>query len=168
MELAARKNSRNPALFQLAAGGFRDMTRIASSPFPIWKDILTNNRDPVRSILREYELLIKQLKRELSEKSLSAVGRKFLRAKAFRDAIPRNSKGFLHSLHDLFVSVEDKPGMLAKMTSALFNAGINISDIELLKVREGQGGTFRLSFESAEAAASAAKTLRAKGIRVAK
>lgn len=168
MEFAARKNSRNPALFQLAAGGFRDMTRIASSPSPIWKDILANNRGPVRSVLREYELVLKQIEKGLSKKSLSTVGRKFLRAKAFRDAIPRNTKGFLHSLHDVFVSVEDKPGMLAKMTSALFRAGVNISDIELLKVREGEAGTFRLSFESAEAAALAEKALRAKGIRAAK
>jgi len=167
MDFAARNNVRNPALFQLAAGGFRDMTRIASSPFPIWKDILSQNKVQVRSILREYEMALKQLEKDLSKKSLAAVGRKFLRAKSFRDSIPRNSKGFLHSLHDVVVSVDDKPGVLAKMTSALFAAGINISDIELMKVREGQGGTFRLSFETGEAAISAAKALRAKGIRVA-
>jgi prephenate dehydrogenase len=168
MEFAARKNDHNPALFQLAAGGFRDMTRIASSPYPIWNDILANNKVRVRSVLREYGLVLKQLEKELSKKSLAAVGRRFLRAKTFRDSIPRNSKGFLHSLHDVFVSVDDKPGVLAKMTSALFSAGINISDIELLKVREGQGGTFRLSFESEEAAKAAAKVLRATGVRVAK
>jgi prephenate dehydrogenase len=58
--------------------------------------------------------------------------------------------------------------MLATMTATLFRSGININDIELLKVREGQGGTFRLSFESAESARLAAKSLRAKGFRVAK
>jgi prephenate dehydrogenase len=168
VDFAARNNVRNPALFQLAAGGFRDMTRIASSPFPIWKDILAQNKDQVRSVLRKYELALKELEKDLSKKSLSAVERKFLRAKNFRDSIPRNSKGYLHSLHDVFVSVDDRPGVLAKMTSALSLADINISDIELMKVREGQGGTFRLSFESEEVAAAAAKVLRAKGIRVAK
>jgi prephenate dehydrogenase len=104
----------------------------------------------------------------LSQSSLRSVGKKFVQAKSFRDSIPRNTKGFLHSLHDLYVWVDDKPGMLAKITTTLFRSGININDIELLKVREGQGGTFRLSFESAETAQSAAKALRAKSFRVEK
>lgn len=168
MDSTARKNKRNPAFLQLAAGGFRDMTRIASSPFPVWKDILSNNRDETSRALREFEKLLGQFRKGLYQRSLSDLGNKFLRAKSFRDSIPQNTKGFLHSLHDLFVWVDDKPGMLATMTAALFRAGININDIELLKVREGQGGTFRLSFESAETARLAVKSLRAKGFRVAK
>ena len=147
MDNAARKNERNPAFLQLAAGGFRDMTRIASSPFYVWKDILSNNRDETRRALREFEKLLEQFRKGLYQSSLSDVGKKFLRAKSFRDSIPKNTKGFIHSLHDLFVWVDDKPGTLATMTAALFRSGININDIELLKVREGQGGTFRLSFE---------------------
>jgi len=168
MDNAARMNERNPAFLQLAAGGFRDMTRIASSPFHVWKDILSNNRDETMRALREFEKLLGQFRKGLHQGSLSDVGKKFLRAKSFRDSIPKNTKGFIHSLHDLFIWVDDKPGMLATMTATLFRSGININDIELLKVREGQGGTFRLSFESGEAARLAAKSLRAKGFRVAK
>jgi prephenate dehydrogenase len=168
MDNAARMNERNPAFLQLAAGGFRDMTRIASSPFYVWKDILSNNRDETMHALREFEKLLGQFRKGLHQNSLSDVGKKFLRAKSFRDSIPKNTKGFIHSLHDLFIWVDDKPGMLATMTATLFRSGININDIELLKVREGQGGTFRLSFESAESARLAAKSLRAKGFRVAK
>jgi prephenate dehydrogenase len=168
MDSTAHKNKRNPAFLQLAAGGFRDMTRIASSPFDIWKDILSNNRDETGRALQEFEKMLALLRKGLHQRSLSDVGRKFLRAKSFRDSIPKNTKGFLHSLHDLFIWVDDKPGTLAKMTAVLFRSGININDIELLKVREGQGGTFRLSFESNETARLASKTLRAKGFRVAK
>jgi len=168
MDNAAHKNKSNPAFLQLAAGGFRDMTRIASSPFHVWKDILSNNRDETSRALREFEKLLGEVRKGLHQRSLSEVGKKFIRAKSFRDSIPKSTKGFLHSLHDLFVWVDDKPGMLAKMTATLFRSGININDIELLKVREGQGGTFRLSFESSEAASVAAKSLRAKGFRVAK
>ena len=75
-------------------------------------------------------------------------------------------KGFLHSLSDMFVYVQDRPGVLAKMTGALSQAKINISDLELLKVREGSGGTFRLSFESKELANRAARILRKKGFEV--
>ncbi|MGA7159745.1 MAG: prephenate dehydrogenase [Bacteroidota bacterium] len=166
MEHAAGKNKRNPAFLQLAAGGFRDMTRIASSPFRVWKDILSNNRNEARKALGEFEKLLRQFRKGLLQDSLSDIGKKFIRAKSFRDSIPKNTKGFLHSLHDLFVWVDDKPGTLARMTAALFRSGININDIELLKVREGQGGTFRLSFESVETASHASKVLKAKGFRV--
>ncbi len=168
MDHAARKNKRNPAFLQLAAGGFRDMTRIASSPFYVWKDILSNNRDEARQALGEFEKLLGQFRKGLLQSSLSDVGKRFIRAKSFRDSIPKSTKGFLHSLHDLFVWVDDKPGTLAKMTTVLSRSGININDIELLKVREGQGGTFRLSFESAETARNASKVLRLKGFRVVK
>lgn len=168
MDLAADKNKKNAAYLQLAAGGFRDMTRIASSPFPIWKDILANNVVAVRDVLREFGKMLGDIDTGIRERSLSQLGRKFLRAKKFRDAIPKNSKGFLHSLHDLYVWVDDKPGMLAKMTASLSRGGVNINDIELLKVREGQGGTFRLSFDSVEATRTAATSLRRAGFRVAK
>ena len=168
MEYAAGANRKNPALFQLAAGGFRDMTRIASSPYPIWHDIIANNRRSIGTTLGAFEALLRGMKKELSEASLGKTGARFRRAKSFRDSIPRNTKGFLHSLHDVFVSVEDTPGVLANITAILFSADINISDIELLKVREGERGTFRLSFDSEEAATAAARALRAKGIRVAK
>ena len=141
MDNAAHKN-RAPRVLQLAAGGFRDMTRIASSPFHVWKDILFNNRDETSRALREFEKLLGEVRKGLHQRSLSDVGKKFIRAKSFRDSIPKNTKGFLHSLHDLFVWVDDKPGMLAKITATLFRSGININDIELLKIREGQGGTF--------------------------
>ena len=166
MDNAARENKRDPAILRLAAGGFRDMTRIASSPFGMWKEILSNNRSEAGRAVAEFEKLLKQIRKELSQRTLSKVGKKFVRAKSFRDAIPKNSKGFLHSLHDLFVWVDDKPGMLARVAAALSGAGININDIELLKVREGQGGTFRLAFDSAETSRMAARVLRKKGFRV--
>ena len=167
MNFAAKKNKKNPAFLHLAAGGFRDMTRIASSPFPMWNDILLQNKKEIRSVVREFGSALHQLHKSLAKKSVSDIRNQFILAKKFRDSIPRNSKGFFHSLHDIYVWVDDKPGMLAKITGALYRRGINISDIELLKVREGEGGTFRLWFESAESASKALHTLRRSGLRTA-
>jgi prephenate dehydrogenase len=152
---------------ELAAGGFRDMTRIASSRFEMWNDILKLNS---RQIDEAVEMLITELQRYralLKSKKHQALRQHFDRARLFRNAIPKNMKGFLHTLSDLSVYVDDRPGELAKMTGALARAKINVKDVELMKVREGSGGTFRLSFETREIAQRAAQLLRKSGFEVA-
>ncbi|KAB2925345.1 MAG: prephenate dehydrogenase [Bacteroidetes bacterium] len=166
MTTAGERNRTLPAVLQLAAGGFRDITRIASSPYGMWSGILEGNADEIRKALRGFGRLMTRYERDLRSGSGRArfAGR-FSAAKKWRDAIPKNSKGFLHPLHELYVAVEDKPGVLAKMTAALFRAGINIKDIELLKIRDGRGGTFRLSFETKREADRAAAVLRVPNAR---
>ena len=140
----------------LGAGGFRDMTRIASSPFGFWGDILEANRDEVRKALavfrKELALMDRSLRRAPRRLSSS-----FADARGLRAEIPTGMKGFLHSLTDIQVFIEDQPGALLKVLQTLSKAKINLKDIELQKVREGLGGTFRLWFESP------AEAKRAKG-----
>ncbi|MGA9405744.1 MAG: prephenate dehydrogenase/arogenate dehydrogenase family protein, partial [Bacteroidota bacterium] len=79
MDYAARKNARNPAFLQLAAGGFRDMTRIASSPFTLWKDILSTNRYEAGKALEEFETSLGEFRKGLLQRSLVDVGKRFIR-----------------------------------------------------------------------------------------
>jgi len=131
----------------LAAGGFRDITRIASSAFNIWEPVIQNNKIEILNALERFEHQIKTIKTAIINDDVKALQEAFENAAAVRDEIPKNSKGFIRQLYDLLVYVNDEPGVLAKLTNALFEEGINIKDIELLKIREGTGGTFRLSFE---------------------
>jgi prephenate dehydrogenase len=80
--------------------------------------------------------------------------------------IPQSMKGFISPLVDLSVFVEDKPGELARLTSSLSKQKINIKDMELIKVREGRGGTFRLSFENRNVSHDAARILQRSGFDV--
>ncbi|MCX6134090.1 MAG: prephenate dehydrogenase [Ignavibacteriales bacterium] len=150
---------------RLAAGGFRDLTRIASSRPEIWKDILEFNRDEIDKSL---VLLIRELERYRTylRKGTTDLAARFRSARTIRDGIPKSMKGFLHPLAELYVFVKDKPGMMAKMTSVLAKAEINIKDIELVKVREGRGGTFRLAFESKEMSARAVVILKKAGFEI--
>lgn len=131
----------------LAAGGFRDITRIASSPFHIWEPVIKNNKKEILNSLERFEHQIKTVKAAIFNDNIKVLEEAFENATAVREEIPKNSKGFIHPLYDLFVYVNDEPGVLAKLTAALLAEGINIKDIELLKIREGTGGTFRVSFE---------------------
>ncbi|RPI05712.1 MAG: prephenate dehydrogenase [Ignavibacteriae bacterium] len=149
----------------LAAGGFRDMTRIASSKFEMWKDILSANRKEIDKALRLY---INQLERMAAavHSRPSRLSTEFHTSRRLRMRIPPSMKGFLSPLVDLSVFVEDKPGELARLTSSLSKKNINIKDMELIKVREGRGGTFRLSFENRTVSNDAARTLQRVGFDV--
>ena len=146
---------------RLAAGGFRDMTRIASSPYDVWHDILTTNQDEIQRVLDEFHEAVHALQQDLKEQRL---GPAFERAAKYRLSIPRDTKGFLHPLFDILVAVEDKPGVIAKISTLLAAEGINIKDIEVLKVREGEGGTIRLALESEKDRQRALSLLQAAGI----
>ncbi len=165
MSMIGKKNKSHHGYLQLAAGGFRDITRIASSPYGMWNDILATNASEIQNAVSHFTQVLSRFKKQLN----SSTGRKkisdaFSRAKSLRDAIPKNTKGFLHPLFEVYVAVEDKPGVLSAITTLLFREGINIKDIELLKIRDGKGGTFRLSFTTKKEAERAGSLLRKKNI----
>ncbi len=164
MDFVATNNRCDDAFLRLAAGGFRDMTRIASSPFDIWRDILSTNRSPIRDMLAGFTETLARMNSDLDEGHLDALERRFDQARRIRDTIPKNSKGFLHPLADIYVYAEDRPGSLHTITSIMLDAGLNIKDIELLKIREGSGGAFRLSFSDDVTAEAAVKALRESGL----
>lgn len=131
------------AAIRLAAGGFRDMTRIASSPYSVWRDILETNREVIEEIALRF---LEETRGVLSGLSDGSIANAFEGAARTRAEIPRDSKGFIHRLWDILVVVEDRPGTIAGIAAPLAGRGININDIEVLKVREGEGGTLRLGF----------------------
>ncbi|MCL6495188.1 MAG: prephenate dehydrogenase/arogenate dehydrogenase family protein [Ignavibacterium sp.] len=133
-----------------AGSGFKDMTRIASSDFTIWREIIENNKSNILSSLKDFQSKIDLLINQIKNDDFEFLKNQFDTAKKNREEIPFNHKGFIQPLFDLTVFLKDEPGSLSKLTTLLYQHNINIKDIELLKIREGSGGNFRLYFESAE------------------
>lgn len=166
MNVAGRRHAKASEYLRLAAGGFRDLTRIASSKYRLWSHILPANREKTA---RALGLLIRELRSyqgALKGNRFGQLEASFGSARKLRNAIPKDMKGFLHDLATVQVFVPDRPGMLARITVALSSQKINIKDIELMKVREGTGGTFRLSFATTEEARRAATVLKKKGFEI--
>ena len=159
MNHVANEDGQDDAFLQLAAGGFRDMTRIASSPFDVWSDILKANDTHILEVLDSFAGRIEVLRREIAGGDMETLQSRFQDARSKRETIPRNTKGFLHPLADVYVYAEDHPGELLSITRILYEASLNIKDIELLKIREGTGGAFRIGFAEDATAAAATETL---------
>ena len=164
MNAAAERNRDHDAFLKLAAGGFRDMTRIASSGYGMWRDILVANHGPILDALGGFAAAVQRLRNRLIEEDWDAVETAFDEARRVRETIPRDTKGFLHPLADLFVHAEDRPGSLLQIVQVLYDAELNIKDLELLKIREGTGGTFRVGMADRATAERAVTALTEAGL----
>ncbi len=166
VNVVAEQNQTDPMTLQLAAAGFRDMTRIASSSFDMWSAVLEGNRsdvDVALSSMIDALTFIRTLLREGED--IQKLRPIFEKASTMRQKIPVNFKGFLRPLSDVFVYAADQPGVLAHITGTLFRQGISIKDIELLKIREGTGGAFKISLENDQLADAAVIALKSDGCR---
>jgi len=148
----------------LAAGGFRDMTRIASSPFGLWGDIYGANALAVDSALDGFMSRLTEHRQHVARQP-EALRPSFELAARHRGVIPSDARGFLAPLTDVMVWTADYPGALHAITRTLADANVDVKDIELMRIREGDAGTFRLGFASTTMADCAVVAFTEQGIR---
>ncbi|CAH1197182.1 hypothetical protein PAECIP111891_01101 [Paenibacillus allorhizoplanae] len=152
-------NESNPLYQNLAAGGFRDITRIASSEPTIWRDILVNNREVLLKLLKDWNDEISRFVQLIEQSDGEGIAEQFRIAGEFRSKLPERRKGVLTSLFDIYVDVPDHPGIIGSITSLLGNARINLSNIQIIESREDVPGILRLSFRNQEEADRASELL---------
>lgn len=137
-----------PHMLALAAGGFRDTTRVASGDPGMWRDICMTNRGPLTEMMERLERALHSFRNAIETAADADLERQLDAAKAVREQLPRHRKGILSAVWELVVQLADQPGAISQVTACLAAKQINIKDIEILRVREGEGGTLRLALES--------------------
>ncbi|MBD7968054.1 prephenate dehydrogenase [Paenibacillus gallinarum] len=139
--------NQNEPLYQLlAAGGFRDITRIASSDPVVWRDILLSNREVLLRLLRDWNKQVGQFTQVLEESNGEAIEAAFREAGSFRDQLPERRKGIINALFDIYIDVPDTPGIIGRIATELGTARINLSNMQIIESREDVPGILRLSF----------------------
>lgn len=131
-----------------AGGGFRDTTRIASGNPDMYKNILRFNKDELIQCIEDFEKMLMDFKSILIKEEMNQIFQTLEKAKMIRDSIPRHSKDYMPPLYEIFVSEEDRPGILAKLTKLMGENNINISEIEIHNGREGKKGAIRIGIKS--------------------
>jgi prephenate dehydrogenase len=147
----------------LAAGGYRDLTRVASGNPTMSRDMVIGNKEAIRETLQSLTRQLESLEQLLDkpEDLLEAANA----AKRTRDSFPIVKRSILPARYEIVVAVPDKPGQLATITGALGSADINIKDIEVLGIREA-GGALRLALESEPQMKRAIQVLEKAGYEV--
>jgi prephenate dehydrogenase len=156
-------NATLPLTLSLAAGGFRDTTRIAAGDPGLWADIMLANAAPLLASAQVLEGCWRELFQAVERKDRDQLARLLASAREVRRSLPVRQKGYIQPFYELVVELQDRPGAIAQVTAILGEAGINLADIEILRAREGFGGTLRLAMESEATRDEALLLLAARG-----
>ncbi|MCP9312272.1 prephenate dehydrogenase [Liquorilactobacillus satsumensis] len=155
-----------PLGMRLAAGGFKSITRIASSDPLMWSAILNSNAAIIMQQLEQYIAHLEALKTEIAQSQQHEIYAFFQNAKTSRDQLGADKVGELPGFYDLFINIPDQVGTLAAVTQLLAQNNINIVNIHILEIREDIDGVLQLTFMRARDRSLAEDLLQQKGYLV--
>lgn len=139
MGLASDRAEEHAALLRLAAGGFRDMTRIASGHPSIWIDICAENRDAILSALDGLIEGLASMRDVVDRDDRNALYDRLQHARDARANLPSrvNQPG---ELAEVRIPIPDRPGAAAEVFTLAAELGVNIASFEVVHSVEGNRG----------------------------
>ena len=152
----------------IAAGGFKDITRIASSSPVMWQQICMENKEMISKVLDEYIRLIVQAKCWVDNGEASDIYQMFYHSKEYRDSIPYAAKGALEKVYALYCDIYDEAGGIATIATLLAMNNINIKNIGIIHNREFEEGVLRIEFYQEDACLKAEQILKERNYKIQK
>jgi len=156
----------NETMKTIAAGSFRDMTRVAASSPIMWQNICESNKDQLLRLMDLYIEELTGLKKEITLSDDTGLLDYFQKAKDYRDSLFIPKKKSFTTCYEIFVDLIDEAGGIAVIASILAFQGINIKNIGIINNREFEEGVLRIEFNDEEALIKATKTLKDKNYKV--
>lgn len=147
----------------IAAGGFKDITRIASSSPSMWQQICLTNADNIVSLLDDYMASLQRVRENILSCRAEEIYGFFDRARNYRDSFIDAPSGPIKNSYEISIEIADEPGTLSSVASLLAGHQISIKNIGILHNRERQDGALRIEFYDRESIAGAKKILESRG-----
>jgi len=154
-----RLDGENQRMQMLAAGGFKDITRIASSSPDMWESICIENKKEILKVLESYEATIHEFKNHLKAEDKNGIHDLLNEAKTYRDNFSNNTPGLITKRYEIVVDVLDRPGSIAVIAVLLSSNGVNIKNIGIVNSREEDAPLF-ISFANEEEREKSVRLLR--------
>ena len=142
------KDSDNEAetMRQIAAGGFKDITRIASSSPLMWEQVCLTNGENIALILKDYISSMNTILEQVNAGDGEGIYQLFDRSREYRNSIPDKSLGPIKKQYALYCDIVDESGAIATIATILATHQINIKNIGILHNREFEEGVLKIEF----------------------
>ena len=147
MGIATARSEEHFAVLRLAAGGFRDMTRIAAGHPDIWLDVCAENREAIAEVLSELIETLGTVRDEVVNTDKAGLLRRLELARSARISLPTGAPR-PSELVEVRVPVLDRRGEIAAIASLSTDLDVNIYDLEIAHSAEGDRGVIVLVVEA--------------------
>jgi prephenate dehydrogenase len=150
----------------LAAGGFKDITRIASSSPIMWQDICLTNAPVIKCSLDRYIEALQSVSDALTGLNGDYLYHMFDTAGEYRSSIPNKSTGLIKRVFEIYLDIRDEAGAIATLATLLADNRISIKNIGIIHNREFEEGVLRIEFYDEQAEGKAVNLLRSYNYRI--
>ena len=150
----------------IAAGGFKDITRIASSSAAVWQQICLSNQKQLSNVLDSYIRLLVQAKYLVDNKKGHELYNMFESSREYRNSMEDSSYGPTKKEYVVYCDLLDEAGGIAAVTTILAINQINIKNIGITHNREFEEGALRIEFYEEQAGILARKVLKDHGYTI--
>lgn len=150
MGLASERSQEHVAVLRLAAGGFRDMTRIASGHPGIWLDVCRENKDAILGALDLMQAGLGEMRDIVERGDSKGLQDRLQRARVARSNIPGRVKDLL-DVCDFRIPIPDRAGAAAEIFGLAAELGVNIANFEVSHSAEGSRGVLIVVVDTAQA-----------------
>ena len=152
----------------IAAGGFRDITRVASSSPVMWEQICMTNTENILVLLRRYIASLESICDTLENHNGDAIYKMFEESGKYRSTFPNRGQGPIERDYSFCVDVLDEPGSISVLSAILAAKGISVKNIGINHSREEGEGALRISFYKEDKKNEAAELLRSHNYELTK
>lgn len=128
----------------IAAGGFRDITRIASSSPVMWEEICLTNKEKILTMLDSYQNSLLQIRSKIADSDAKGIRGFFQSAKDYRDSLLVSPKGSIQTIFELYCDLIDEAGGIATIATILASNNISIKNIGIIHNREFEDGVLKI------------------------
>lgn len=153
-------DTKDELMKQLAAGGFKDITRIASSSPVMWQHICVQNKENITRILGEYITTLEKVKDSVEHSDGQDIYDLFESSKNYRNSIPDSSAGPIKKVFAVYCDIVDETGGIATIATILASNNISLKNIGIVHNREFEEGVLRIEFYDETSSHKAAELLQ--------
>ena len=144
-----------------AAGGFRDMTRIAESEPGMWTSILLSNRAALLERIRDFQERLEDISQVLQDQDQTAIYDFFAQGRDQRKRMEIHKRAGVDSFYDIYLSVPDEENVILRVLEHL--QGISVVNIHINEEnREDSYGVLQITFKTKEDQEAAVKIIERK------